>query len=109
MTIVIQARSLLEHVRHICERPKMYAADFSLGHLFMFILGHEVATGEQGLPSQYERFREWVYKARPEWRDSSMWWGGHVLTECKGDLDKSLGEIILLIDGFLATEGHEGS
>jgi hypothetical protein len=83
----------------------MYAPDFALTHLFMFIQGYEAALEGQGLPSQHESFREWVYKQRPEWRNSSMWWGGHVLKESAGNLDQALDEIIRLIDGFVASEG----
>jgi hypothetical protein len=85
----------------------MFAPDFSLAHLFMFIQGYEAALGDEDLPSQHERFREWIYKQRPEWRQSSLWWGRHVLEECANDLDRTLDAIIKLLDGFLAGEGAE--
>jgi hypothetical protein len=105
MTIVLQARSLVEHMRHICERPRMYAPDFTLTHLFMFIQGYEAALEDAGLPSEHVPFREWIFNQRPEWRTSSMWWGGHVLEECSNDLDRALDQVINLIDRFLDTEG----
>ena len=102
MTIVLQARNMVEHLRHICERPRMYAPDFSLSHLLIFIQGYEVALGDVALPSQHERLREWIYKQQPEWRQSSAWWGDLVPEECAGDLERALEAIIKLLDGFLA-------
>ncbi|MBN1205804.1 MAG: hypothetical protein JXB05_12880 [Myxococcaceae bacterium] len=107
MTMGLHARSLVEHLRHICERPRMYAPDFSLSHLLIFIQGYEVALGDAALPSQHERLREWIYKQRPEWRQSSAWWGSHVLDQCAGDLDRALDAIIKVLDEFLAAEGAE--
>lgn len=83
----------------------MYAPDFALTHLFMFIQGYEAALEGEGLPSQHEPFREWIYKQQPEWRSSSMWWGGHVLKECSNDLNRALDQVIKMIDGFLGNEG----
>jgi hypothetical protein len=83
----------------------MYAPDFTLAHLFMFIQGYEAALEEAGLPSQHALFREWIFKQRPEWRSSSMWWGGHVLKDCSNNLERALDQVINMIDGFLDTEG----
>lgn len=85
----------------------MFAPDFTLSHLLIFIQGYEVALGDAGLPSQHAHFREWIYKQHPEWRHSSAWWGSHVLEECAGNLDRALDVIIQRLDGFLATEGAE--
>ncbi len=107
MSPVLRAGSLFEHMRHVCERPRMFAPDFTLTHLLMFIQGYEAALGDEDLPSQHDRFREWLYKQRPAWKQSSSWWGHHVLKECAGDLDRALDAIIRLLDGFLAGEGTE--
>ncbi len=107
MSTVLHARSLFEHMRHICERPRMYAPDFTLTHLFMFIQGYEAALGDENLPSHHERFREWIYKRQPEWKNSSSWWGRHVLEGCAGDLDLALDQIIKLLDEFLTGEGTD--
>lgn len=107
MTIQLHAESLFEHLRHICERPRMFAPDFNITHLLMFIYGYEAAVGDAKLPSQHERFREWIYARRPEWRDSCMAWPGHVLEDCGGNLESALDAIIVLLDEFLATDGAE--
>ena len=105
MTIVLQAQSLVEHMRHICERPRMYTPEFTLTHLFVFIQGYEAALENAGLPSQHEPFREWIYSRQPEWRNSSLWWGGHILEQCASDLSRALDQIIMMIDAFLGSEG----
>jgi hypothetical protein len=107
MSIQLHAESLFEHLRHICERPRMFAPDFSITHLLMFIYGYEAAVGDAKLPSQHEQFREWIYARHPEWRDSSMAWPGHVLADCGGNLESALDAIIVLLDEFLATDGAE--
>jgi hypothetical protein len=99
--------NLLERIRNICERPRMFAPDFSLGHLLLFIHGYEAALSDTQQPRQHERFEAWLYAQHPEWRASSMWWGGHVLEACEGDLERTLTEIIGLVDRFLAQEGAE--
>jgi hypothetical protein len=85
----------------------MFAPDFTLAHLFMFIQGYEASLGDENLPSQHERFREWIYKQRPEWKQSPSWWGRHVLEEHAGDLERALDGIIKLLDEFLSGEGAE--
>lgn len=107
MAIQLHAASLFEHLRHLCERPRMFAPDFSITHLMLFIYAYEAALGDAKLPSQHECFREWIYVKRPEWRDSSMGWPGHVLADCGGNLESALDAIIVLLDEFLATEGAE--
>lgn len=98
--------NLFERIRNICERPRMFAPDFSLSHLYLFIHGYEAALYDTQQPRQYERFEEWIYAQHPEWRASSRWWGRHVLETCGGDLERTLTEIIKLVDRFLA---HEAS
>ncbi len=107
MSPVLQAGSLFEHLRHICERPRMFASDFTLSHLFLYIQGYEDAQGDAEQPSQYERFQEWLYQRHPEWRDSPMWWGRHLLEAQAGNLEYTLAEIVTLLDQFLANEGAE--
>jgi hypothetical protein len=85
----------------------MFAPDFTLVHLFLFIQGYEAALGDKDLPSQHERLREWIYKRRPEWKQSPLWWGNHVLEESAGDLERALDAIIKLLDAFLVGEGAE--
>jgi hypothetical protein len=105
MSIQLQAKSLVEHLRHICERPRMFAPDFEIGHLLMFIHGYEAALRDAGLPSQHDPLREWVYQQHPEWRYSSMSWPGQVLVGKEGELEQSLDIIIALLDGFTAQRG----
>ena len=107
MTIQLHAESLFEHLRHICERPRMFAPDFSITHLMVFIYAYEAALRDAKLPSQEERFQAWIYKRHPDWRDSSMSWPGHVLEEQGGNLESALDAIIVLLDEFLATDGAE--
>jgi hypothetical protein len=107
MSPTLRAGSLFEHIRHICERPRMFAPDFTLDHFHLYIVGYEDALGDAGLPSQYHRFREWIYARHPKWRDSPLWWALHVLAANKGDMERTLDEIIRLLDQFLATEGAE--
>jgi hypothetical protein len=107
MSHVLQANNLFEHMRHICERPRMFSPDFTLAHLFMFIQGYEAALGDRDQPSQHERFRNWLYKRKPEWGHSSAWWGRHVFEECAGDLERTLDEINKLLGQFLASTGAE--
>jgi hypothetical protein len=107
MSPVLHARSLFEHLRHLCERPRMYAPDFTLTHLFIFIQGYEAALGDRDLLSEHDHFRGWLYKQRPEWRHSSAWWGHHLFEECAGDLERTLGEINELLGRFLTSEGAE--
>ena len=80
----------------------MYAPSLTLDHLALYIFGYESALGDAGLASQHESFKKWLYRQRPEWKDSSMWWGGHVLDECGGDLERALDEILKLLDRYLA-------
>src|SRR3712207_6665904 len=105
MTSAQRHGSLFTHLRKICERPRMYAPRFTLEHLELYIFGYESALSDAGLPSQHERFRSWLYRERPEWRNTSLWWGGHVLAEHEGDLERTLEAIISLLDRFLATDG----
>ena len=105
MSPVLRAGSLLEHIRHMCERPRMFAPDFTLHHLHLYILGYEDALGDAKLPSQYHLFKEWIYRQHPKWRDSPEWWAGHLLEANASDLERTLDEIIRLLDQFLATEG----
>ncbi|PTL85543.1 hypothetical protein [Vitiosangium sp. GDMCC 1.1324] len=107
MSPVLRAGSLFEHMRHICERPRMFAPDFTLDHLHLYIQGYEDARGDEDLPSQYHHFREWIYKQHPTWRDSPEWWARHVFKANSGDLDRTLDDIIRLLDQFLATDGAE--
>ena len=97
--------NLIERIRNICERPRMFAPHFSLEHLLLFIHGYEAALRDAGLPSQHEHLEQWLYGQHPQWRASSMWWGKHVLDTCGGDLERTLTEIIGLVDRFLASEG----
>lgn len=85
----------------------MFAPDFTLDHLHLYIAGYEDALGDAELPSQYHRFREWIYAQHPTWRDSPVWWARHVLEANAGDLERTLDEIIRLLDRFLATDGAE--
>jgi hypothetical protein len=96
---------LFERIRNICERPRMFAPHFSLEHLLLFIHGYEAALRDTKQPGQHERFETWLYAQHPEWQDSSMWWGKHVLEACGGDLERTLTEIIGLVDRFVASEG----
>jgi hypothetical protein len=105
--IVLHAGSLFEHMRHICERPRMFAPDFTLDHLHLYIHGYEHALSDAGLPSQHQRFKEWIYKQHPKWRESPVWWARHVLEASAGDLDRTLDEVIRLLDQFLSTDGAE--
>ena len=103
------ASNLFEHIRNICERPRMFAPEFSLEHLYLFIHGYETARRDAKLPSQYTRFEEWLYGQHPEWRASSRGWAKHLLEACGGDLERTLSEIMGLMDRFLASEGVEPS
>jgi hypothetical protein len=85
----------------------MFAPDFELDHLHMFIYGYESALGDTGQKSQHERFREWIYKRHPQWRALPTWWGQQVQEVHGGDLERTLEAIIRLLDEFLATEGAE--
>lgn len=105
----LRAASLFEHMRHICERPRMFAPDFTLDHLHIFILGYEDALADTGLPSQSQRFDDWLYRRYPEWREKPEWWARQILHASAGELDKALTEIGRLVDLFLETEGAEFS
>jgi hypothetical protein len=107
MSPTLRAGSLFEHIRHICERPRMFAPDFTLDHLQLYIVGYEDALGDAGLPVQSYRLEEWIFKQHPKWRDSPLWWARHVLADNAGDMERTLDEIIRLLDQFLATEGAE--
>jgi hypothetical protein len=85
----------------------MFAPDFTLSHLFLYIQGYEDARSDAGQPSQYEHFQEWLYLRHPEWRGSPMWWGRHLLEAQAGNLERTLAEIVTLLDQFLAAEGAE--
>lgn len=105
--VQLHAGSLFEHMRHICSRPRMFAPDFTLEHLHMYIDGYESALGDTGQKSQHEQFREWLYKQHPEWRLLPTWWGQQVHEANGCDLERTLDAIIRLLDEFLATEGAE--
>jgi hypothetical protein len=107
MSPVLLAGSLFEHLRHICDRPRMYAPAFDLGHLFLFVMAYEAALGDANLPSQHERFKHWIYARHPEWQQSPLWWAEQVQKEQGGDLQRTLGAIARLIEEFLAGEGKE--
>jgi hypothetical protein len=78
-----------------------------MDHLSLFVDGYEAALKDANLPSQHERFRDWLFRQQPEWKHSSLWWGDQVLERAGGDLGQALKEIIQLIDRFLAGEGQE--
>ncbi|WP_037583464.1 hypothetical protein [Stigmatella aurantiaca] len=99
--------NLFIRLRSICERPQMYSPQFSLEHLFLFIHGYESALMDSGKPGQHARFEEWLYSDHLDWRHSSMWWGKHIFEACGSDLDRTLGEIIRLLEQFLSSEGAE--
>jgi hypothetical protein len=101
----VKVNNLFEHIRNICERPRMFAPNFSLEHLLLFIHGYEAALRDAGLPSQHERLESWLYGQHPEWGQSSRWWGGHVLEACGGDLERALTEISTLMERFLDRAG----
>jgi len=102
MSTQLHAKNLFEHLRHICERPRMFAPDFEIGHLLMFIYGYEAALEDARLPSQHDHFREWIYRRYPDWRDSSMSWPNHVLAEKGDDLEQALDAIIALLAEFMS-------
>jgi len=104
---VLRAGSLFEHMRHMCERPRMFSPDFTLDHLHLYMMGYENGRGDAGLPGQYTHLREWIYKQHPEWRNFPEWWAKQILHANGGDLDRTLEEIIRLLDQFLATDGAE--
>jgi hypothetical protein len=81
----------------------MFAPHFSLEHLLLFIHGYEAALKDAGLPSQHAPFEEWLHGQNPAWRESSMWWGKHLLEQCGGDLEHTLLELTLLMNQFLAS------
>ncbi|WNG34701.1 hypothetical protein F0U61_14385 [Archangium violaceum] len=83
----------------------MFAPDFTLDHLHMFIYGYESALGDSGQKSQHEQFRKWIYTRHPKWRQLSTWWGQQVHEANACDLERTLEAIICLLDEFLATEG----
>ena len=93
---------LLQRIRNLCERPRMFAPHFSLEHLLLFIHGYEAALKDAGLPSQHEPFEAWLHQQNPGWRQSSMWWGKHLLDQSDGDLERTLSEITRLVEQFLA-------
>jgi hypothetical protein len=94
-------------MRHICERPRMFAPDFTLDHLHMYLGGYDDALSDAGLSSPQGRFDEWLYKQHPEWRNLPEWWAKQILHANGEDLDRTLNEIIRLLDQFLATDGAE--
>ncbi|MCP3138048.1 hypothetical protein [Pyxidicoccus xibeiensis] len=104
MSTQLHAKNLFEHLRHICERPKMFAPDFEIDHLLMFIYGYEAALSDAKQPSQHDHFREWIYQRHPEWRNSPMSWPRHVLVDKGDDLDKALDAIIALLNEFPSRE-----
>jgi hypothetical protein len=85
----------------------MFAPDFTLDHLSLYIMGYDDALGDSGQKSQHEYFREWIYKRHPKWRELPTWWGQQVHEANGGDLERTLEAIIGLLDEFLATEGAE--
>ncbi|WP_257460641.1 hypothetical protein [Archangium lipolyticum] len=101
----LNAGSLFEHMRHICMRPRMFAPDFTLEHLSLYIMGYDDALGDSGRKGQHEYFREWIYKRHPTWRSLPTWWGQQVYEANACDLERTLDAIIRLLDEFLATEG----
>lgn len=109
MSPVLRAGSLFEHMRHMCLRPRMFAPEFTLDHLHLYIIGYEDGLEDAGLPSQYVRFREWILAQHPRWRELPEWWAKQILHANGEDLDKTLTEIMGLLDRFLATDGAEFS
>lgn len=107
MSPVLRAGSLFEHLRHICERPRMFAPDFTLDHLHLYLVGYDDARGDAGLPSVSSVLDEWVYQQHPEWRDLPEWWAQQMLHANNGDLERTLGQIVALLDRFLETDGVE--
>ncbi|WP_204490148.1 hypothetical protein [Archangium primigenium] len=107
MSPTLRAGSLFERMRHMCERPGMFSPDFTLDHLHLYMMGYENGRGDAGLPGQYKHFREWLYERHPEWRDRPEWWAKQILHANGDDLDRTLAEIIRLLDQFLATDGAE--
>lgn len=105
MSTTPRARNVFEHMRQICERPRMYAPNFTLDHLYMYLGGYDDALGDAGLPSTQRRLDEWIYRQHPEWRDLPEWWANQILHANGEDLDRTLEEIIRLLDQFLAAEG----
>ena len=101
--VKLNAGSLFEHMRHICSRPRMFAPDFTLDHLSLYIMGYDDALGDAGQKGQHEYFREWIYKRHPKWRYLSTWWGQQVYEANGCDLERTLEAIIRLLDEFLAT------
>lgn len=107
MSPVLHARNVFEHLRLICERPLMFAPAFTLDHLFIYLVGYDDALGDAGISSPQRRFDEWIYRQRPAWRHLPEWWAKQILLENGGDLEQTLGDIIRLVDQFLASEGAE--
>ncbi|HEX5748326.1 MAG TPA: hypothetical protein VFZ09_18950 [Archangium sp.] len=101
----LNAGSLFEHMRHICLRPRMFAPDFTLDHLALYITGYDDALGDLGQKGQHEQFREWMYKRHPKWRHLPTWWAQQVYEANERDLERTLQAIVRLLDEFLATEG----
>ncbi|WP_324961772.1 hypothetical protein [Archangium sp.] len=83
----------------------MFAPDFTLEHLSLYIMGYDDALGDSGQKGQHEYFREWIYKRHPEWRFLPTWWGQQVHEANACDLERTLEAIIRLLDEFLATDG----
>ncbi|WP_434379793.1 hypothetical protein [Melittangium boletus] len=107
MSDVPRASRVFARLRQICERPGMFAPDFTLDHLNMYLGGYDDALGDAELPNPQARFEEWIYERHPEWRDRPEWWAKQLLHANGDDLDRTLAEIIRLLDQFLATDGAE--
>lgn len=107
MTQTSRTGNVFDRIRQVCERPRAFAPNFTLTHLTLYIFGYDNAFADAGMPSQYSLFREWIYKQHPQWNRSTEWWADHILHANGGDLDKTLSEILRLVDQFLATDGAE--
>ena len=79
----------------------------TLDHLNMYLGGYDDALGDAELPNPQARFEEWLHERHPEWRDRPEWWAKQLLHANGDDLDRTLAEIIRLLDQFLATDGAE--
>ena len=102
-----RARNVFEHLRHLCQRPGLFAPNFTLEHLFIYLGGYDDALGDSGISSPQRRFDEWIYQQRPAWRHLPEWWAKQILIENGGDLERTLGDIVRLMDQFLASDAAE--
>lgn len=96
---------LILSIAEWCSRPGMYLVGDAPQEVRVSMLLAHIHGFLTAWPSPvYSRFREWVFERRPDFRNSSAWYGANLLKEFNGDHNRTLEVILEWVREFRSSE-----